>query len=224
MTAKGNNYPLLANLWVSKMKYAADVNLSGPLEVDMSPRFPIAAKGVVNAGVDASGTANVPVFVNMSKQTEAVMGKFGRAISLVASGANATTATVRGYDYLNQPMTENIVLNGATAVAGKKAFRRIESVSFSAATASTTVDIATTDVLGIPYRMIDTGVIFANGVKGTAYTGVVGIAPSAAGSATSADPRGTITPAAAQIPDGSRLLKVTYTPDREDLLGPKHFS
>lgn len=224
MTAKGNNYPVLANLHVEKMKYAADVCLSGPLEVDLSAHYPIAAKGTVQADLSIAGTANEPVLADMSLQTEAVMGKFGRGISVVASGAATAVLTVRGYDYLNQPMTENFTLNGTTAVVGKKAFRRIESISSAASVAATTVTIATTDVLGVPYRMIDSAIVFVDGVKGAAGTSVVGIAPTAAASATSADPRGTFTPAAANIPDGVKKHKLTYYPDRDDLLGPKHFS
>lgn len=222
MTAKGNNYPILANLHVERMNYAADVNLSGPLEVDLSPRFPIATAGVISDLVDVSATDTIRL--DMSGQTEAVMGKFGRGISLTASGAATAVVVVRGFDYLNQPVTENITLAGAVAVSGKKAFRRVESVTPVAGTAATTVNIATTNVLGIPYRMIDIGILFADGIKGAAYTGVVGLSPAVAGSATSVDPRGVITPAAAQNPNGVRNLKVTYYPDREDLMGPKHFS
>jgi hypothetical protein len=53
----------------------------------------------------------------------------------------ATSAvTVRGRDYLNQKLSEQLTLNGATPVVGKKAFKVIEKIDFGL-TAGTTVNV-----------------------------------------------------------------------------------
>lgn len=115
--------------------------------------------------------------------------EFGACLSLVGSAAISGTATVQGYDYLGQAVTENVTLNGTTAVPTLKAFKFVEAVTIPTAT-GVTVTVTRKLVLGLPYR---TSAILAetrNGVKSTTTTLTAPV--NVAQTATSGDPRGTV--------------------------------
>jgi hypothetical protein len=107
--------------------------------------------------------------------------------------------TVSGYDYYNQPMSELIVSTAGSAVNGKKAFYQISSVSVSGAT-TTAVTVGTTDIIGIPVRVVDAGYIasvgFGNTLARDAGTFVAADATNPA-TTTTGDVRGTYVPSAA---------------------------
>jgi hypothetical protein len=73
-----------------------------------------------------------------------------RNVIVDAAGAATAVLTVTGTDVYGIPMSEAITLNGATAVAGKKAFKTITSVAASAA--ATDFFVGTGDVFGLPIR------------------------------------------------------------------------
>jgi hypothetical protein len=86
-----------------------------------------------------------------------------RAVQLTtASGTIATSRnlTVSGYDYYGQPMTE-VIATGTTSsavanVAGKKAFYQISSIAINGSL-PVAITVGTTDVIGIPVRVVDAG-------------------------------------------------------------------
>ena len=53
---------------------------------------------------------------------------YGACLSVVASGASSSVITIDGFDYLGQPVTEEVTLNGTTAVAGNKCFKYISKI------------------------------------------------------------------------------------------------
>lgn len=115
--------------------------------------------------------------------------KYGRNVSVVAAAANTTKVTVKGYDYLDQPMTEEITLNGATAVAGKKAFKKICEITNPAGTAAT-ITVTGGTLCGLPVRCTQVLATIEDGVKGT--VGTLAAPVNTEQTATSGDPRGTL--------------------------------
>jgi hypothetical protein len=69
-------------------------------------------------------TAGASFTLNVESDTP-----YGRNVTVVAAGASTQTLTVTGVDYLNQVMTETFTMNGTTPVVGKKAFKKIETVT-----------------------------------------------------------------------------------------------
>jgi hypothetical protein len=127
----------------------------------------------------------------------------------VNTSTTARTVTISGYDYFGQAMTEAItVVTAGTAKSGKKAFYQIVSATISGS--ATAVTIGTTDILGLPVRVIDAGYVVKVGWNNTlaqdAGTFVVADMTNPATS-TTGDVRGTYTPSSAS--DGSKRLVMT---------------
>lgn len=131
-----------------------------------------------------------------------------RAVNVDSSniGDTTQTVTITGTDYWGQAQTEEIAMNGTTAVAGKKAFKTITAVAVDAALAGN-LTVGSTDVFGLPYRITDAGYILRAGWAGAladdAGTFVAADTTSPA-TATTGDVRGTFDPSSAA--NGSRRL------------------
>jgi hypothetical protein len=131
-----------------------------------------------------------------------------RALQINTS-TTARTITISGYDYFGQAMTEAItVATAGTAKSGKKAFYQIASATINGS--ATAVTIGTTDILGLPVRLIDAGYVVKVGWNNTlaqdAGTLVVADMTNPATS-TTGDVRGTYTPSSAS--DGVKRLVMT---------------
>jgi hypothetical protein len=149
---------------------------------------------------------------------------WGRSVSFVASGANARTATVTGYDYLGSKVVEVITLNGTTTVHSLKAFQWIESVVFSSDSDTTTVNMGWGNKFGLPY----TGQSMVNEVKNGAVaanagTFTAGLTEGTAETSTNADVRGTYLPVTV-LPDGSNTFEILYTLRRGNLHGASRYA
>lgn len=185
------------NSYVPACGYAADIIHMNQYQVAFGTVAASAADNILN---DASiNTANT-VTTFLSDTADAA---YGRNIRLIASGAATSLVTIKGRDYLGQPMTENITLTGAVSVVGVKAFKWIDSIIF-ALTASTTVDVGWGARLGLPYRASGIDVETVDGVSGTLGTFTAGSLTDPQ-TATTADPRGLYTPNA--TPDGSKVIR-----------------
>lgn len=220
MSAKGDYYPFGANMYVPNMQYAADMNgLDGKPFADLGILNASSATLILNAqSIAVAGSTGT--FANEWNNAVADMGKFGRNLTYVASGASTSTVTVRGFDYLGQPMIEQITLNGATPVNGTKAFRRVQSITWTA-TGATTMNVGTGNVLGLPYAFVGDAVDYTDSVRsGTQGTFTVWVVPQ---SITSGDPRGTYAPHSSVLPNGARRHSLTFEPLRGNLYGAKHF-
>ncbi|UOF78454.1 hypothetical protein [Caudoviricetes sp.] len=120
-----------------------------------------------------------------------------RALS-VNTSTSARAVTVSGYDYYGQPMTETITVSVAgTPVNGKKAFYQVSSATISGS--ATAVTIGTTDIIGIPVRVVDAGYIASVGWANTLArdAGTFVQADTATATATTGDVRGTYVPSSA---------------------------
>lgn len=127
-------------------------------------------------------------------------------------GVAPVTATISGYDYYGQAMTQAITTSSSisTAVNTTKAFYQISSVAVSAGT-GTALTVGTTDILGLPVRVIDAGYVvhagWNNALADNAGTFVAADTTSPATS-TTGDVRGTFLPASTAT-NGSRRLVMT---------------
>ena len=123
-------------------------------------------------------------------------------------GVAPQTATISGYDYYGQAMTQAITTSSAvsTAVNTTKAFYQITSIAIGGAT-GTALTVGTTDVLGLPLRAIDGAYIVNAGWNNTAgYDAGTWVKADMTNPATSStgDVRGTYIPSSA--PDGTKRL------------------
>lgn len=207
-------FPKRINMHVPNMQYAADVRFGGVGTVELPAAVAADADGILSAqSIAAAG--NTGAFA--ATYSDDAMAKFGRNVTAIASGASTATVTVTGRDYLGQRVTEELTLNGAATVKGKKAFASIDNVAWTA-TAATTVNVGWGDILGLPYKLIKSIAEVVDGVE-AANAGTFVVGSDAAVSATSADTRGTYTPAAANVADGSKAYSITGLWDTDNLHG-----
>lgn len=131
-----------------------------------------------------------------------------RCITIDSSdvGDTTQTATVYGYDYLGQAMTETIAFDGTTEVSGTKAFKSVTRIAISAALTGN-ANAGFNDKLGLPVRVTDAGYIvsakWAGALADDAGTFAAADTTSPA-TATTDDVRGTYIPSSAA--NGSRRL------------------
>jgi hypothetical protein len=150
---------------------------------------------------------------------------FGRAVSVVSSGAGDTTqtVTVTGTDIYGAAMTQTLTLNGTTTVNGTKAFKTITQVAVSAALAGN-LSVGDTDIIGIPFRCVNRSVVQTFWDTAFVTTGTFVAAVATTPSATTGDVRGTFVPPAAT--NGSRRLVLwfnfpyTYADTVASIIGP----
>lgn len=199
---------------VDQCCYAADVPVTGGSTVDIPAPVAALATGILNAQSIAAAGAGVPV----ATFNPNVMGRYGRNITVVASGAATSNVTVTGYDYLGQAMKESFTLTGATPVVGKKMFADVSGISWGL-TAATTINVGYGAVLGVPYKVLGTQITneLISDVTPTAGALVAGVTTQ---TLTSGDPRGTYTPNLA--PDGVRSYRFSCAVDRSNLHGSAH--
>ena len=197
---------------VPDLCYAADVGVDGLCTVDIPGCAAASATALLNALVVAAAGNVVPT----GAQTEAVMGRYGRNITVVGVAGATGNATLNGYDYLGQPIKETFALAGATPVVGKKMFKDVVSLTVPMAS---TYSIGTGVILGVPYKILGTTMLgeMLNDVAATAGALLAGVATQ---TLTSGDPRGQYTPNTA--PGPSNAYRFTCFVDRNQLHGAAH--
>jgi hypothetical protein len=139
-----------------------------------------------------------------------------RAVSIfLTSGGTARTYTVSGYDYYGQAMTENITTVANATTAGKKAFYQVTSVTGAGGGSTTAVTVGTTDVLGLPVRVIDAGYIIKVSFAGALLqnAGTLTVADmTATATSTTGDVRGTFLPTTSASNGSNRLVVAIAVP------------
>lgn len=212
-------FPRRANSRVNNLAFASEVDISGLVRIELGAPPAAAAAGIMNA-VDIAAIVTKGGTIVAAFNPDTMMGPYGRNLTLVLSGAGTPTVTVRGRDYLGQPISENFVATGATPVVGKKAFKSVDSITTSAGVAATTLNLGYGTTLGLPYAMVKIDTELLNNVIATAGT----FAPAVltAQTITSGDPRGTYIPNSA--PDGVRDFVLGGYVVNGQLHGLPHFS
>lgn len=151
-----------------------------------------------------SVTASVNALINGALASGGQV-MFDTPRNVVAAWTNTAVATVRGFDEYGNAMTESS--GSGTSLAGKKAFKIVTQVVFSANVTGATVGSG--DVFGLPFFLPGTGFVLRelqDGAAPTAGTVVAGDATAAGSTATTGDVRGTYDPNAAA--DGARVFEL----------------
>jgi hypothetical protein len=213
------HFPTGVNLYVPEMHYHSDVDATGSFRADLGTPVTIDADGILDGVSIAVAGQTLRADFN-ALYSPSVMGRYGRNVTVVASGAATSAVTVHGYDYLGQPMSETLTLNGATPVVGVKCFGRVLAVEY-AATADRTIDVGWGLLLGLPYAAVAVEQSFENGVAVNAASFTAGVLTDPQ-TATTGDPRGRIS--FTNAPNGSRHYEVAYFVNRDNLHGVAHFA
>jgi hypothetical protein len=161
----------------------------------------IAAAVATAAMASQAVTLNVPANLNGSLAASGVV-TFDQARNVVAAWTTAAIITVHGTDIYGQPMTEQSA--SGTTFTGKKAFKTITAILFSASVTGATAGSGV--AIGLPYREDVNGIVQAlmDGAV-TTYTFVVADTTFPA-TATTGDVHGTITFTTA--PNGTHAYRV----------------
>lgn len=214
-------FPQRVNLRVPNMAYTGGIEGNDIITAEFGA--PAAAGNAILLSAQSIAAAgNTSTFASYTA-SEAQMGKWGRGVRAVASGASTATVTITGRDYLGQRMVETLTLNGITPVLGVKAFRYIDNIAWTA-TAGTTMDVGITNLFGLPNKLkaavneIKNGAVTAN-----AGTFVAGLANATAATGTNADVRGTYLPSIV-VPDGINTFEVRFIADTSNLHGNRQFA
>lgn len=209
------------NSYVPASGYAADVIHSKAYQVD----FGAPAAAVANSILNGQSIATAGTTTTLLSDT--IDAPFGRNLAVVASGAATSNVTIRGRDYMGQPVTESFTLAGAVPVPGVKAFKWIDSVQFGA-TGATTINVGTASRLGLPYRTAQVDMETVNGVGGAIGTLTAGSLTDPQ-TAITPDPRGLYTPTGAM--NGTNKICIEIMPHNYlnsngngGLYGIAHFS
>lgn len=192
--------------------YAADVGTDGFTTVDIPACIAAGGAAIVSGQVLAAAGNVVPAIA----LTEAIMGRYGRNITVVGLAGATGNATLVGYDYLGQAVRETFALAGATPVVGKK---MIKDIAYLAVPIASTYSIGVGAILGVPYKVLHTSLSGEMTSDVTAAAGAL-LAGVVTQTLTSGDPRGAYTPAAA--PDGTRTYRFSCFVDRSNLHGSAH--
>jgi len=210
------NFPRRINNYVPAMAYSSDVNWNGLTRVNFGAPAAASATAILSGQSIATATT-----VDISGVT--IADKYGRCLVIVASGA-----TIKGWDYLGQPITENFTFNGATPVLGKKAFKTLGSFIINTVTAATTANVGTGLGLGLPYKAIKAEWETANGAIAAAGTLTAPVLTDPA-TATTGDPRGTYV--STTTPDGTTIITAAFdmvndvnTSNNGGLHGIRHYA
>ena len=213
------HFPRRANLRVDGMSLHSDVDVTGLCRMELGAPPALAAAGIVSA--QSIAVALVKSTSGLVANHRNNMGRYGRNVTIVLSGAGTPAVIVYGLDYLGQPMSETFAGNGTTPVVGLKCFKEVTSIS-SDAVGGTTINVGYGDKLGLPFAVGAITDEYVDGVIPTAGTKTVAVLT--AQTATSGDPRGGYTPHASAVANGSRDFVLIGKVIEGDLHGLAHFT
>ena len=209
---QGTFHPDRINQYVKAMQYASEVAYpSGVYRVDFGMPSVADVDLIVDEVALTSGAAHTGTLLvtDLITNTSSYKGAaFGRNVTITSGAACTRVATITGFDYLGQKITETITFNGAATVSGKKAFARILSVSISSEANTPTVSVGSGDVLGLPYASVRALSEEADGALVSTVGTLVGPVLTDPQTATTGDPRGTFDPQTTI--DGSKRITGTF--------------
>lgn len=175
---------------------------------------PTAAAAGISASQSVGAGANA--LINGSLAASGVV-TLDTPRNVVAAWTGASVITVRGYDEYEQPMIESSA--SGTSFTGKKAFKRITRVSFSAAVTAATV--GTGVELGLPIVVMASSQIRNDTNSEPAALTAADLTTNKP-SATSGDVRGTVQ--FTNAPNGSRSYRLYISLADPISIGPAPFN
>lgn len=149
------------NSFVPALGYAAEVIENAPTRISLG------APTVGNVEDILNDTSIVSATSTSTLLSTELSGTYGRNVQIrKPTGAATGTVTITGRDYLSQPMRETLstVASTTTIVQGKKAFKYIDEVSWTAH-AGSTLDVGSGNKLGVPYVIENLLYAYENGVR-----------------------------------------------------------
>lgn len=125
------------------------------LDWDFIAHYQIAA-----ADATAPGAANVLAATALTAEAQDIttgitQPKVPRVLSITGvSGLTGKNVVITGTDFAGAALTDTIALNGATTVAGTKAFATVTKITLPVKTGEAdTVSVGLADAFGIPYKL-----------------------------------------------------------------------
>lgn len=192
-------FPQANNSYVPRCTYVAEgsvakISFGTPAVANNAGLLAAAAMDL-----DLAGGETFTTFVATGGGANGIMdARYGRNVTITASadvGAGTAIITVKGFDYLMQPMTETITIaNGQTVGTGLKAFKKVTSISHTGVSAAVTGRAGFGDVLGLPYKTVKVLTEELDGAVASLGTLVTPVLTDPQ-TATTGDPRGTYDPA-----------------------------
>lgn len=208
-----NRVPLMAMVGGTEGDDTVTADFGAPTVLDT-----IGTAGIFLTSQSIATASSTSTFLTTYLGTDAQMGRWGRNIQVVASGAATSTVTVTGRDYLGSRMSEVLTLNGATAVLGNKCFRWVDTIAWGL-TAATTINVGIGNGFGLPFKLkAAVSEIKNSAITANAGAFVVGLANGTAATTTNNDVRGRYTPATV-LPNSSNTFEVRYVADTSNLHG-----
>lgn len=181
--------------------YENGVSFTPTTKVDLGTPATAAANNIATSQAVTVGTT--PLAVLNGTLVSNGVAVLDVARNVVAAWTGTAVLTVRGTDVNGDAVTESSA--SGTSFTGKKAFKRVTSVTLSANVTALTV--GTGVLLGMPIRINDGSDIIAKYTDGVVDTGgTVAYADTNTATATTGDTRGTISFTSA--PNGSRRYKL----------------
>jgi hypothetical protein len=214
-------YPERINVRIPDLQYHSDVDAAGYTEVLIPAPIALDADGILAAQSIATAGSTTTFAGTYLPDAESTMSRYGRNLTVVASGAATSNVTIHGRDYLNQPMSESFTLNGTSPVVGVKCFKWVDRVVF-ASTGGTTINVGWGDSLGLPFKTFTMQSELVSRAVPTAGALTI-VAEGTTQTATTGDPRGRYIPQASFVANGSRYYELILRVDKDNLHGPAHF-
>lgn len=195
-------WPRRINMYVPACRYHAEVVHRAPHRVDFGTPVVGDADAILNdTSAAAAGSTSTLLLYELD-------APYGRCLTCTGSaGADTLVVTVRGWDYLGQPMTEVIVAGDDTPTAGVKAFKWLFDVAWTM-DATETFDLGFGDKLGLPYAAIKCLSEELDGAIVSTLGTLVTPSRTDPATATTTDPRGTYDPQSTL--NGSARLTATF--------------
>lgn len=222
-------FPRNISQYVPNMEFAADV-VQDAVIVSLGAPATLDADGIwdgvtIGTTVKSFSSADYKTTfdgssTSLTTTSGMIDAPYGRNLSCTGNASTNQVVTINGRDYLGQKMTENFTLSGTNVIAGKKAFKYVDTATTTVGTGGTTLDVGWANLLGVPYKA---ELLLSDTQDKVAAAGslTAGISTDPQ-TATTGDPRGTFTPASAC--NGSIVYELRYVCDTSDLHGVEHFS
>ena len=210
---------------VPNMAYVAGIesgaivyaNYGAPTAADAA----LGTAGMILTGQSISSAGSTTTFLSGFTQSLAQMSPYGRCLWIVASGASTANVTIRGRDYLGQPMADQKALNGTTTAICNKAFRTVDSITWEAGGA-VTMNVGLSNSFGLPFKFLAIQSELKNNAI-AANNGTFVVGTNAQLTAGSFDPRGRYT-ISTVLPDGINTFELYYLTDRTQIHGTVPFN
>lgn len=156
--AQGSHHPGGINQYVPKLTGHAYVDQKHEVEINFGVLDTLQTAGILAAATPVGATYTPANFatgiVGMDTNVPGrILARWGRGLTMVASGAGTNLVTINGRDYLNQRITKAYNLNGATPVDIPVAFKYVDSIVVAAG-GSITVQAGFSNKFGLPFKVM----------------------------------------------------------------------